>query len=83
MSLFGFLAYHIIGKSSFKQTTALLSNDPDNDRSNLYLALVSLTDSLSVVVGRRNHKQNWQSLDKYDGCSVDPTVRISGSRDRV
>lgn len=44
MSLFGLLVYHVMGKSSFKQTTALLSNDPDNDRPSLYLALVSLTD---------------------------------------
>lgn len=65
MSLFGVLAYHIMGKSNFKQTTALLSNDPDNDRTGLYLALVSLTDLLTVVAGRESRKQSWQSLDRH------------------
>ena len=44
--------------------TALLPNDPDNDRPGLYLALVSLTD-LTVVAVRESHKQSWQSLDKH------------------
>lgn len=58
MSLFGLLAYHIMG-------TALLSNDPDNDRLGVYLALVSLTDLLTFVAGRESRKQSWQSLGKH------------------
>lgn len=83
MSLFWLLAYHIMG-------TALLPNDPDNDRPGLYLALVSLTDLLTVVAVRESHKQSWQSLDKhvmtalrrlrYDPWSPE-TERVGGIRE--
>lgn len=65
MPLFGFLAYHIMGKSSLKQTTASLSNDPDNDRPGLNLALVSLSDLRLSKAGKESCKQSWQSLDKH------------------